>query len=167
MLLHFAMMQALGGAPISPPPPPLPTPEQMQAAKALFSADPNESANSWGVNIAAAQIGGDALRARNVYTRDRDFALDERLEKLAKAGEVPIIDAAITCVATRYAARLSVSDLEALRVFISTPAGRAFWRLNQDIENWRGCFRHPIELYLKPHLDAEIAAVVRDYPEAR
>jgi hypothetical protein len=165
VLLFLAMTQAIGGAPIPPPRPPRPTPEQMQAAKALFSANPNESVNSWGISIAAAQIGGDALRARNLYTRDRDFALDARLEKIAKAEQAEIIDAAITCVAMRYATRLQVADLEALRTFIGTRAGREFWRLNQEVENWRSCFRLSTEQRLGPRLDAEVDAVAKQYPK--
>jgi hypothetical protein len=165
MFLFLAMTQAIGGVPIPPPRPPRPTPEQIRAAKTLFSADPNESVNSWGINIAAAQIGGDALRARNLYTRDRDFALSARLEKIAKAEEAEIIDSAITCVAMRYATRLQVPDLEALRTFIGTSAGREFWRLNQDVENWRSCFRYPTEQHLGPRLDAEVDAVAKQHPK--
>jgi hypothetical protein len=167
MFLLLAMIQVVGGAPISPPPPPLPTPEQMQAAKALFTTDPNAPINSWGINIAVAQVGGDALRARNVYTTERDFALDARLGPIAKAGQAQIIDAAVTCVATRYAPNLSVSELEAVKAFISTPAGQRFWRVNQEVENWQGCFRLPTEKYLGPRLDAEVDAVVKQFPKAQ
>jgi hypothetical protein len=167
MLLLLMMIQVVGGAPISPPPPPLPTPEQMQAAKALFSADPNAPINSWGINIAVAQVGEEALRARNVYTDERGFALDARLNPIAKAGQAQIIDAAVTCVATRYAPNLSVSELEAVKAFVTTPAGQRFWRVNQEVENWRGCFRRPTEKYLAPRLDAEIDAVVKQFPKGQ
>jgi hypothetical protein len=164
MLVLLAMIQAVGGAPISPPPSPIPTPEQIQAAKALFSTNPYTPLNSWGINIAAAQIGGDVLRERKLYTSERDFALDARLEKIAKAGHAEIIDGAIGCVATRYTG-MSVPDLEALRTFINTPAGRSFWRVYEDVENWRGCFRIATDKYLAPRLDAEIDAVVRQLPK--
>lgn len=166
MLTIWAMIQAIGGAPIPPPLPPRPTPEQMRAAKALFDPSPNNSVNSWGIGVAAAQIGEEALRSRNLYSKDRDFALDRRLDALARERQTEIIDAAITCVAEGYAARLQVADLEALKAFIATSPGARFWRLNQEKDAWRACFKAPTERVLRSHLDDEVAAVVRQSPKA-
>lgn len=164
MFLLLAMIQALGGAPIQPPPPPRPTPEQVQAAKALFSTDPWHRINRSGVSLAAAQIGLEALQARKLYTRDREFALFDRLEKLARERQTEIIDAAVTCASMRYDG-LWLGDLKALKAFITSPEGERFWRTNEDLMNWQACFKAPTQRVLAPALDAEIAAVVKQLPK--
>lgn len=162
--MFAALISALTIQSIPPALPEPPTADRLVAAERLYSSDPNTSENSWGISIAAAQVAGEALTARNAQAYDRDFLLSDRLRKIAKEGQAEIIHKAITCVATEWAQRLSLADLEALRTFIQTPSGRNFWLVHVQDEPWQACFRGPVEAYLAPHLEAEISAVITATP---
>jgi hypothetical protein len=165
MVLALALSLAIAGQSIPPPLPKRPSPEELAAAAALYRREPYGSENSWGIAIAASQIGGAALDARGARTSARDFALAERLRTLARRDEVQIIDAAIGCVAQRWAQGLSVADLEALKAFIATPAGQNFWRVQLQDEPWQACFKPPVTKALAPVLDAEVDKVIAQFPK--
>ena len=164
MLLVFALAHAIVGQSIPPALPTPPSPEALEAAAALFPREPYTSENSWGISIAAAQVSAEALKARDAYSRERDFALSDRLLELAKQDQAKIIDAAIRCVAEPWAGKLSIPDLEALKAFIATPSGRRFWMVHMQGEPWRFCFKGPVARSLAPVLDAEVSKVVAERP---
>jgi hypothetical protein len=165
MVLALALGLAIAGQPISPALPKRPSPEEIEAAVALFPREPYTFENSGGISIAAAQVGGEALDARGARTTERDFALFERLQTLARRGEVQIIDEAIRCVAEPWAQKLSIADLQALKAFIATPPGRNFWRAHMQGEPWQFCFKGPVAKYLSPVLDAEVDKVIAERPK--
>jgi hypothetical protein len=164
MLLVLALAHALVGQSIPPPLPQPPTPEALAAAAALFPREPYTSENSWGISIAAAQVADEALNARGVNSKARNFALSDRLRDLAKQDQAKIIDEAIRCVAEPWARKLSIPDLEALKTFIATPSGRRFWMFHMQGEPWQFCFKEPVARSLAPVLDAEVRKVVAEQP---
>ena len=160
--LLIAQVFAVGIPPALPPPP---TPEAIRAARALYPTNPLDPQNSWGISIAAAQVAGDALRARGLTTRERDTLLSDRLRDRAREAEAEIIDAAIACIADPLATRLSAHDLRALGAFIATPEGANYWRItSHDNPGWQACFRAPVERHLAASLEADVTAVVREAP---
>lgn len=164
MIAALVSTLALQVPSIPPALPQDPGPERRSAASALFDPDPNTSENSWGLQIAASMFAGDVLSERNANAYDRDSLLSDRFIARVRAAPAPLIDEAIQCVAEPLAQSLYVPDLEALRQFTRSPAGRWFWDHYVQTQPWQACFALPVREYLEAHVEEDLAAVITETP---
>lgn len=143
------LIPALALAVAIPPPIPPPDADRMAIALELWRSEPiHDYYRTLALTEAAGELAHGVLGTAGVRFASRRYvdelnSIQTRLLADAKSAAPALSEQTLGCLAEPFARELDVGQLQALKDFVATKDGAAFWTVNVAV-NWsrlKGCYK--------------------------